>query len=193
MASTKKRRTRRPAGQERELHALHAFETSFGWVAATWMRGRLDCLAFGYRTPKLAVTAVRSKAGEVDEVSELGDEARRFADRLRAYFEGRSDSFLDIPISLDCTTEFQRKVLGYCRQIPYGQTRSYAELARAAGSPNACRAVGNIMARNRIPLIIPCHRVVGSHGSLGGYSAPSGLSLKRQLLRLEGAECSLRT
>ena len=72
-----------------------------------------------------------------------------------------------------------------CRRIPYGRTMSYAELAAKAGSPNAARAVGNCMAGNRIPLIVPCHRVVCSDGRLGSYSAPGGTRMKRRLLDLE--------
>ena len=104
-----------------------------------------------------------------------------------------SDFAVNVPVALDAKTEFRRRVLQQCRRIPYGDTLTYAELAVAAGSPRACRAVGNIMARNRIPLVIPCHRVVGSHGSLGGYSAPSGLPMKQRLLRLEGAESAVKS
>ena len=74
-----------------------------------------------------------------------------------------------------------------CRLIPYGQVLTYGELAERAGSPRAARAVGNVMRTNRFPLIVPCHRVVGAAGALGGYSAPTGLKMKRRLLRLEAA------
>ncbi len=72
-----------------------------------------------------------------------------------------------------------------CRRIPWGQTRSYAQLAAVAGRPGAARAVGSVMAKNRVPLVVPCHRVIASSGQLGGYSAPQGLSLKRRLLAME--------
>jgi methylated-DNA-[protein]-cysteine S-methyltransferase len=87
-------------------------------------------------------------------------------------------------------TDFQRKVLDACRAIPPGETLSYAELAVIAGAPGAARAVGNVMRTNRIPLVIPCHRVVGSGGSLGGYSAPDGLAMKRKLLEREATSRS---
>jgi len=79
-------------------------------------------------------------------------------------------------------TEFQRKVWKAMRQIPYGQVKSYGELARQAGHPGAARAVGSACGANPLPIIVPCHRVVGSHG-LGGYGY--GLKLKKWLLRLE--------
>jgi methylated-DNA-[protein]-cysteine S-methyltransferase len=188
MARSTKRSTGEPHRQELDLCGRFVFETSFGWVATNWGNGQLHDLVFGYESPHQAVAAVQSENADVAEVIEPTADAEHFADRLRAYLGGEPDDFRDVSIALDANTEFQRNVLGLCRKIPYGQTWSYAKLAQAAGSPRACRAVGNIMARNRIPLIIPCHRVVGSHGSLGGYSAPSGLSLKRQLLQLEGAQ-----
>jgi methylated-DNA-[protein]-cysteine S-methyltransferase len=82
-------------------------------------------------------------------------------------------------------TEFERRVWQALTEIPYGETRSYAEIARAIGRPAACRAVGRANGRNPIALVIPCHRVIGSDGSLTGYGG--GLELKRFLLDLEGA------
>ena len=81
-------------------------------------------------------------------------------------------------------TPFQQRVWAALREIPYGQTRSYRELAQAAGSPRGYRAVGMANHRNPIPILIPCHRVVGADGSLTGYAG--GLELKRKLLELEG-------
>jgi methylated-DNA-[protein]-cysteine S-methyltransferase len=92
-----------------------------------------------------------------------------------------------IRVDLGTTRSFAGRVLEACRRIPFGETMSYADLADAAGSPRAARAVGNVMAANRIPLIIPCHRVVGAGNSLGGYSAPAGLAMKKRLLAMEAA------
>lgn len=81
---------------------------------------------------------------------------------------------------------FKRVYRELCK-VPAGQTISYAELARRAGSPGAARAVGQAMARNPHPITIPCHRVVASSGKLGGYSGPGGVAAKRRLLKREGA------
>ncbi len=102
------------------------------------------------------------------------------------YFSGRPVTF-DLPIDLSGMTDFQQCVLEACQSISYGQVASYADLARAVGSPRASRAVGSTMAINPLPLIVPCHRVVRSDGSLGGFSAPTGVNFKRRLLNLEGA------
>lgn len=103
-------------------------------------------------------------------------------DQLKAYFAGELKVF-DLPLSLD-GTPFQVQVWEELQKIPYGETRSYMEMALSMGNDKACRAVGGANGRNPIPVIIPCHRVVGSNGSLGGYSG--GLGLKRRLLSLEG-------
>jgi methylated-DNA-[protein]-cysteine S-methyltransferase len=82
---------------------------------------------------------------------------------------------------------FQNRVVRTCRRIGRGRVKSYGELASACGSPGAARAVGNVMATNRYPIIVPCHRVVGSAGSLGGFSARDGINMKRRMLEMEGA------
>jgi len=109
----------------------------------------------------------------------------RLTDAFRAYFEGRLARF-DVRLDLNGLTDFRRRVMECCRRIPRGRTASYQDLARAAGSPNASRAAGSTMARNPLPLIVPCHRVVRSDGSVGGFSSPRGVEQKRRLLRLEG-------
>ena len=102
-----------------------------------------------------------------------------------AWTVGAVDSFLDVPLDLNHFTPFRRRVYEACRRIPYGRTMTYAELAKKAGSPRAFRAVGSTMACNRLPLIVPCHRVVASGGKIGGFSAPDGISMKERLLLKE--------
>jgi methylated-DNA-[protein]-cysteine S-methyltransferase len=105
--------------------------------------------------------------------------------RIQAYFAGERVNF-KAKLDLSRLTPFQRTVLRACRRIPYGRTASYADLARAAGRPAAARAVGGVMARNPVPLLIPCHRVVRRDGALGGFSSPQGINQKRRMLALEG-------
>jgi len=103
---------------------------------------------------------------------------------LRAYFQGEHDALERIPVELS-ETEFRTRVLRTMRKIPVGKTMSYKELARKSGSENASRAVGSTCASNRIPLIIPCHRVIPSDGSIGAYGY--GMKKKQWLLEFEGA------
>jgi methylated-DNA-[protein]-cysteine S-methyltransferase len=103
--------------------------------------------------------------------------------QIREYYSGRRRRFT-LKVCPDRMARFSSRVVACLKKIPYGATVTYGELARKAGSPRACRAVGNVMASNDLPLVIPCHRVVSSSG-LGGFGG--GLRMKRDLLRLEGA------
>ena len=108
--------------------------------------------------------------------------------QLREYLHGAPTQF-SIPVDLSFLTGFQREVLLAVASVPYGQTRAYGVIAAQIGRPQAARAVGGANARNPLPLVIPCHRVIAADGSLGGYSGPGGLRTKRRLLALEGARC----
>jgi methylated-DNA-[protein]-cysteine S-methyltransferase len=108
------------------------------------------------------------------------DEVRR---ELDEYFEGRRRDF-DLPLDLR-VAPFQEAVLHELAQVPYGHTDTYGSLAAKVGKPKAARAVGTVMNRNPIPIVLPCHRIVGANGSLTGYAG--GLHVKRALLELEGA------
>jgi methylated-DNA-[protein]-cysteine S-methyltransferase len=109
------------------------------------------------------------------------DPARR---QLDEYFEGKRRHF-DLDVDLRLTREFGRAVLKELAAVPFGQVTTYGTLAARAGKPRAARAVGTIMNRNPIPIVLPCHRVVGANGSLVGYAG--GLERKQLLLMLEGA------
>jgi methylated-DNA-[protein]-cysteine S-methyltransferase len=109
------------------------------------------------------------------------DTARR---ELDEYFEGRRRSF-DLQLDLRALAPFTVSVLDELSRVPYGETTTYGELARRVGHPQAARAVGTVMHHNRIPIVLPCHRVVGATGSLTGYAG--GLDRKQTLLELEGA------
>jgi methylated-DNA-[protein]-cysteine S-methyltransferase len=106
--------------------------------------------------------------------------------QLQEYFGGSRFHF-DLPVDLGRLTGFQRSVLSTIRRIPAGQVWTYHQVARAIDRPKASRAVGQALGNNPIPIIIPCHRVIASNGSLGGYSGGGGLASKKLLLQLEQA------
>ena len=112
------------------------------------------------------------------------DDVRR---ELDEYFAGRRQQF-DLALDLR-VAGFQESVLRELARVPYGQTDTYGRLAAKAGRPRAARAVGTVMNRNPIPIVLPCHRIVGANGSLTGYAG--GLHVKRALLELEGATLAL--
>jgi methylated-DNA-[protein]-cysteine S-methyltransferase len=109
------------------------------------------------------------------------DEVRRELDQ---YFDGKRTTF-DVPVDWRLHDGFGRRVLRATARIPFGKVLSYAEVAAKAGSPRAYRAAGNALGSNRIPIVVPCHRVVASGGKIGGYTG--GLERKEYLLHLEGA------
>lgn len=133
-----------------------------------------------------------------DPERELDDLARRFGPRvlrspkavdrakleLDEYFSGRRHGF-DLKLDLRGTPDFYQRVLAELAEVPYGTTTTYGALAAQVGAPKAARAIGTVMNRNPIPIVLPCHRVVGASGSLTGYGG--GLERKEWLLRLEGA------
>ena len=167
-------------------------QTKHGWLAAWWQREeggawQLRGVTIGHPSPNAAVKHF-AEATSLAVEEALDQEQEELLDRLRDVADGHVDTLADVAVALDHLGPFARKVVQRCRRIPAGRTMTYAELAAACGSPNAARAVGNVMASNRFPLIVPCHRVVGSNGGLGGFSAPQGIELKRQLLQREGVE-----
>ncbi|HLY72848.1 MAG TPA: methylated-DNA--[protein]-cysteine S-methyltransferase [Planctomycetota bacterium] len=141
-------------------------KTPAGPVTVEMERGKVIAVVFGERPRH---TSRREKLPE----------ARRW---LRDWFKGRQ---VRPPLELEGTL-FTRRVYEVVRRIPRGKTRSYGEVAEAAGKPGAARAVGNVMSQNPVCLFIPCHRVVASNG-LGGWGGEGGLRQKRFLLDLEGA------
>jgi methylated-DNA-[protein]-cysteine S-methyltransferase len=105
-----------------------------------------------------------------------------FRKELNEYFTGKTKGFIQGAMFLE-GTDFERSVWNALREVPYGETRTYKWLAEEIGNPKANRAVGRALSRNPIPIVFPCHRIVESSGSLGGYSA--GINIKRRLLGLE--------
>ena len=128
-------------------------------------------------------TLVHSEAPKLSNRVLLAEDG--LAERLRAYFAGARDDFLDVELDLDGFTPFQRALCDALRRVPAGETVTYGELAALAGRPNAPRAAGSFCAENRFAIVVPCHRVVAASG-LGSYGS-SGVEYKRKLLELEGA------
>ncbi len=158
------------------------FSTPLGWFCLLGQDHRVSLLTIGHRRAEDArrrfKLLINDRLDEVDWQPELRQRLERFA-------SGEMVSFDDIAVEFDHRTPFQQRVLTATREIGFGETISYGDLAARIGSPNAARAVGAVMASNHIPIIIPCHRVVGSRGELVGFSAPRGIDLKRRLLKME--------
>jgi len=161
-----------------------AFASELGWMSMRMRDEVILQLTFGHESSELAIQAI-AKGRTASR--KLGSGQREVVSQLQQYARGIPVDFSVITIDLGPATEFTSRVLNACRRISYGETLTYGELARAAGGPGAARAVGNCMACNRVPLIIPCHRVVRAGGQVGPYSAAGGSATKRRLLEMEGA------
>jgi len=138
-------------------------------------------IAYDPEPERIVDSLARSVGVRVLRAPRSVDETRR---QLDEYFAHRRRQF-DLPIDLRVAEGFPRRVLDELALVPYGELTTYGELARRADHPRAARAVGTIMNRNPIPIVLPCHRVVGASGSLTGYGG--GLERKEALLKLEGA------
>ena len=172
-------------GAQEKLHYCLE-ETPFGWLALLGSAGGLLRVSL-QPEPQPALDGLGAALEEAE------DNAEAFADALAAfseYFAGNVNALDAIPLDLSGASPFFGAAWAACRGIPPGETRSYQWLAEAAGSPRASRAAGQAMAKNPFPLIIPCHRVVGSNGGLHGYGA-GGIGVKARLLEMERNRGSL--
>ncbi len=161
---------------------LTRFETPVGTMTAGAVRDGICLLEFtGDRVQK----EIQDLAEQLHATAEDGltDDLRRLAHELNDYFAGKLRKFT-IPVVAPGTV-FEETVWHNLQEIPYGETISYTELAVRVGKPSATRAVGSANGRNRIAIVIPCHRVVNANGKLGGYGG--ALWRKQRLLELEGA------
>jgi len=171
----------------------HAYRTTFGHSSRKAMLDHLRDLEEGQTrtSPKTAMATLAS--------SQLSRSQSKTVDIICGYAAGEPVSLSEVPVVISDRTPFQQSVLNACRRVPRGETRTYAEIAECVGHPRAARAVGNAMATNRTPLLIPCHRIVPSGGGrrgqrarrskgrrkLGGFTAPGGVTMKQRLLDLE--------
>jgi len=161
------------------------FRTDHGWVGAVVSEDGVRRMTLPEPT---AEDARRGVAPELDEAERDEAAVAWLRRRVCAYFAGEEADLTAVPVDIADASPFYKRAWEACRSIPAGETRSYGWLAAAAGSPGAARAAGQSMARNPAPLVIPCHRVVASDGSLHGFGGRGGLAMKARLLKLEAGD-----
>ena len=167
--------------------SLSIFDTELGWFGLLGRGTAVKRIFLGHLSAeqvRRAAAAVLSTHG-VEEPPSESDWNPKLRRAIQDFARGIPTSFAGVEIDLEEATPFRKRVLEQTRKIAYGQKLTYGELAARAGKPGAARAVGAVMASNPLPIVIPCHRVVASGGSLGGFSAPQGIELKRRLLEME--------
>ena len=162
------------------------FETPIGACGVTWSaRGIV-----GLQLPEASAEATRARVvrhwpGAAE--TRPPPDVQRAIDRVRALLGGEPVDLGDIPLDLEAAPEFHRKVYELARTIPPGRTMTYGEIAKRLGVPHESREVGQALGRNPIAIIVPCHRVLGADGKMGGFSAAGGVATKRRMLEIEGA------
>lgn len=172
---------KKPAGEHYLL-----ISTSFGDCGIAWSRLGLTRVQLTEVAPRsteqsLAVGNRRPWSGP------LPDPIDQAVAELHRYFDGMPTDFMSVAIDSSDLPPFHIEVYARARLIPWGETRSYGDLARSLGVPGAARAIGQAMGRNPVPIVVPCHRVLAHGSRLGGFSAPGGRATKQRLLELERA------
>ncbi|MFI0846824.1 methylated-DNA--[protein]-cysteine S-methyltransferase [Mesorhizobium sp. IMUNJ 23232] len=167
-------------------HRYTVFETANGFCGIAWTGEGITRFQLPTRTPDAAERMMlrrlpdAEKAVPTPEIAEAIDAAKR-------YFAGEAVDFSGIRLDLGDQEAFFKKIYDALRQVGWGHTTTYGTLAKQLGAgPEAARDVGQAMAKNPIPLIIPCHRVLAAGGKVGGFSAPGGATSKVRMLELEG-------
>ena len=159
------------------------FKTSFGELVLGSYNNELCLCDWRYRKMRTSIDNRIKKGLDSDFIEETSEVIQECKNQLTEYLEGTRESF-DIPLLL-IGTDFQKRVWEVLMQVPYSTTSSYLELSKILGDAKAVRAVATANGANAIAIIIPCHRIIGTDGSLVGYAG--GLSTKKKLLDLEGA------
>jgi methylated-DNA-[protein]-cysteine S-methyltransferase len=161
------------------------FKTCFGPCAIAWRGRAIAGISLPESSARATIVKLRSRAGPAPELSPPGW-VRKVIHQIQGHLLGRRSDFGKIVLAFEQVTPFARKVYQAARQIGPGETVTYGQLAALAGSPRAARAVGNALAQNPFPLVVPCHRIVAASSRPGGFSAFGGLKTKARLLTTEG-------
>jgi len=163
------------------MHYYHVFETALGWVA---------CLSSDKGLKRVTLPH-GSRAGAMEALGDIKgaeNNPAAFAEldkKLKAFYRGQKVEF-DLPLDLSDGTPFRQKVWQAIKEIPYGETRSYAWVAQRAGRPGGARAAGQATGDNPLGVVVPCHRVIAADGTIGGFGGGHiAINLKRRLLQLE--------
>ena len=162
------------------------FATPIGTCALAWTEAGIVAVRLPGTNETSAMAGLHRRfAGGTP--AEPPAQIARIVERIAAFLAGAKDDFADLPLDFDQVSAFEAAVYREARAIPAGATATYGAIAARLGDAKQARAVGQALGRNPWPIVIPCHRVTGAEGRMGGFSAPGGRSTKLRLLELEGA------
>jgi methylated-DNA-[protein]-cysteine S-methyltransferase len=162
------------------------FETPIGACGIAWNSQGITGLQLPEATAERTRAHLRRRWPGATEAPPPAD-VQRAIGRVLALLQGEAIDLGDIALDLEAAPDFHRKVYDVARTIPPGQTMTYGEIARRLGVPHDSREVGQALGRNPVAIIVPCHRVLGADGKMGGFSANGGVATKRRILEIEGA------
>lgn len=163
------------------------FDTPIGTCGIAWSGRGIAGLQLPEPTAAATRARVKRRWPGAVEAEAVPAGVQRALDRVRTLLSGDAVDLADIPLDLEAAPEFHRRVYEVARTIPPGRTMTYGEIARRLGVPHESREVGQALGRNPVAIIVPCHRVLGADGKMGGFSANGGASTKRRMLEIEGA------
>ncbi len=171
-----------------EQHQYTTFETRNGWIALAWSPNGISGLRLPSSSERAAELAILKRLPSAQTATPPPQIAQLIADIIR-YFDGEVADFSDVPVDLGEQSPFFSAVYAEIRKLHRGETTTYGSIAKALGAgPQFARDVGQAMAANPVPLIVPCHRVLAAGGKVGGFSAPGGSSSKAKMLEIEGVK-----
>ena len=163
------------------------FDTPIGTCAVAWSGRGIAGLQLPEANPAATRARVKRRWPDAVEADSVPAGVQRALDSVQALLAGGAVDLADIPLDLEAAPDFHRRVYEVARTIPPGHTMTYGEIARRLGAPHESREVGQALGKNPVAIIVPCHRVLGADGKMGGFSANGGVSTKRRMLEIEGA------
>jgi methylated-DNA-[protein]-cysteine S-methyltransferase len=176
---------------EQTTHHYFVFETAGGFCGIAWTNVGISRFQLPTKSVQATERLLLRRARRAEPAMPTPKVAGAIA-AVKRYFEGEETDFSDLKLDLDEQDPFLRQIYAAARRVRWGRTTTYGTLAKQlGGGPEVARDVGQAMAKNPVPLIIPCHRVLAAGGKIGGFSAPGGSAAKIRMLRLEGAHVEL--
>lgn len=167
--------------------AFTLFDTALGRCGLAWGPSGIVAASFPEVSDDATRVRLLRRISNADEASSLPEPIARAIADIKALFKGEDRDLAYADLDMSAAPEFERAVFDLTLDIKPGETRTYGELARDLGDVSLSRRVGQALGRNPIPIIVPCHRVVGASGAMTGFSAPGGTDTKYKLLKIEGA------
>lgn len=164
------------------------FKTEIGFCGVIWWKNEIEEFLLPEGSLKKMMQKLKGKSVVIRDLKKSPTEIKTLVNKIQRHMRGDLQDFTKVLLVRNKFSPFQSKVYQVVQRIPPGVVLSYKEVGLKMGGTKAYRAIGTALGKNPIPILIPCHRVVGSNNKIGGFSAPGGLSTKKRLLKIEGID-----